>query len=135
MASLETRRLIRQLCSLKVFSSILAWCILLARTTIASMKECRDQNMRAFPQRGYSLRTKGLLRELNPGPLAPEARIIPLDQAASCIFFALTSHLGWWESSAAHFKPRFEMGPWGCAHIRWDAWGVVDLLWKCMISV
>ena len=27
-------------------------------------------------------RTKGLLRELNPGPLAPEARIIPLDQAA-----------------------------------------------------
>ena len=24
----------------------------------------------------------GLLRELNPGPLAPEARIIPLDQAA-----------------------------------------------------
>ena len=29
--------------------------------------------------------TKGLLRELNPGPLAPEARIIPLDQAASTI--------------------------------------------------
>ena len=27
--------------------------------------------------------TQGLLRELNPGPLAPEARIIPLDQAAS----------------------------------------------------
>jgi hypothetical protein len=26
--------------------------------------------------------TQGLLRELNPGPLAPEARIIPLDQAA-----------------------------------------------------
>ena len=24
----------------------------------------------------------GLLRELNPGPLAPEARIMPLDQAA-----------------------------------------------------
>ena len=27
--------------------------------------------------------TQGLLRELNPGPLAPEAIIIPLDQAAS----------------------------------------------------
>ena len=27
-------------------------------------------------------RGKGLLRELNPGPLAPEARFIPLDQAA-----------------------------------------------------
>ena len=26
---------------------------------------------------------KGLLWELNPGPLAPEARIIPLDQAAN----------------------------------------------------
>ena len=26
---------------------------------------------------------KGLLRELNPGPLAPEARIMPLDQAAN----------------------------------------------------
>ena len=33
-----------------------------------------------------SQRKKGLLRELNPGPLAPEARIIPLDQAASCVF-------------------------------------------------
>ena len=28
--------------------------------------------------------TKGLLRELSPGPLAPEARIMPLDQAADC---------------------------------------------------
>ena len=27
--------------------------------------------------------TNGLLRELNPGPLAPEARIMPLDQAAN----------------------------------------------------
>jgi hypothetical protein len=26
--------------------------------------------------------SKGLFRELNPGPLAPEARIIPLDQTA-----------------------------------------------------
>ena len=28
-----------------------------------------------------ALRACGLLRELNPGPLAPEARIMPLDQA------------------------------------------------------
>jgi hypothetical protein len=27
----------------------------------------------------------GLLRNLNPGPLAPEARIMPLDQAAKCL--------------------------------------------------
>ena len=26
----------------------------------------------------------GLVRDLNPGPLAPEARIIPLDQRATC---------------------------------------------------
>ena len=26
---------------------------------------------------------EGLLRELNPGPLAPEAKIIPVDQAAN----------------------------------------------------
>ena len=32
----------------------------------------------------YESEIKGLLRELNPGPLAPEARIMPLDQAASC---------------------------------------------------
>ena len=28
----------------------------------------------------------GLVRDLNPGPLAPEARIIPLDQRASVCF-------------------------------------------------
>ena len=27
--------------------------------------------------------TPGLFRELSPGPLAPEARIMPLDQTAS----------------------------------------------------
>ncbi|KAL1265248.1 hypothetical protein QQF64_003275 [Cirrhinus molitorella] len=35
--------------------------------------------------RGKSYRTKpdhGLVRDLNPGPLAPKARIIPLDQRA-----------------------------------------------------
>ena len=29
-----------------------------------------------------STKRSGLVRELNPGPLAPEARIIPLDQRA-----------------------------------------------------
>ena len=29
--------------------------------------------------------SEGLLRELNPGPLAPGARIMPLDQAARCL--------------------------------------------------
>ena len=37
---------------------------------------------------------KGLLWELNPGPLAPEARIIPLDQAASgCVCIAFVYQL------------------------------------------
>ena len=37
---------------------------------------------------------KGLLRESNPGPLAPKARIIPLDQAAAHVMatFTLISH-------------------------------------------
>ena len=30
-----------------------------------------------------TLKKKGPVRELNPGPLAPEARIIPLDQQAT----------------------------------------------------
>ena len=34
---------------------------------------------------------KGLLWELNPGPLAPEARIIPLDQTA----MHLIGRVGW----------------------------------------
>ena len=38
-----------------------------------------SQPERVFPCNTY---VNGLLRELNPGPLAPEARIIPLDQAA-----------------------------------------------------
>ena len=33
--------------------------------------------------RGQLCADQGLLRELNPGPLAPEARIMPLDQAAN----------------------------------------------------
>ncbi len=31
------------------------------------------------------LKRKGLVRDLNPGPLAPKARIIPLDQQATSI--------------------------------------------------
>ena len=41
----------------------------------------------------------GLFRELNPGPLAPEARIIPLDQTARC---EITSCLRYfWRKSGA----------------------------------
>ena len=29
-------------------------------------------------------KNNGLVRDLNPGPLAPKARIIPLDQRATC---------------------------------------------------
>ena len=38
--------------------------------------------MALAPSNKIMSKRKGLLRELNPGPLAPEARIIPLDQAA-----------------------------------------------------
>ena len=51
---------------------------------------------------GKTKLTKGLLRELNPGPLAPEARIIPLDQAAGSVFGAILKVVGTirreWES-------------------------------------
>jgi hypothetical protein len=35
-------------------------------------------------------KTIGLFRELNPGPLAPEARIIPLDQTADTTEYTLS---------------------------------------------
>ena len=37
--------------------------------------------------------SKGLLRELNPGPLAPEARIMPLDQAANECMVAMAARI------------------------------------------
>ena len=40
--------------------------------------------MSGYGQTGTKWKKKGLFWELNPGPLAPEARIIPLDQTASC---------------------------------------------------
>ena len=39
-------------------------------------KKCVGKNNKKKIQKG------GLVRESNPGPLAPEARIIPLDQQA-----------------------------------------------------
>ena len=33
----------------------------------------------------HQLKWAGLVRDLNPGPLAPEARIIPLDQRANML--------------------------------------------------
>ena len=39
--------------------------------------------LRRRDEHSHCVAEKGLLRELNPGPLAPEARIIPLDQAAN----------------------------------------------------
>ena len=39
-----------------------------------------------------SLDKMGLVRESNPGPLAPEARIIPLDQQASIIAARIKLH-------------------------------------------
>ena len=38
--------------------------------------------------------SEGLLQELNPGPLAPEARIMPLDQAADATGFNQAPSLG-----------------------------------------
>ena len=45
----------------------------------------------------FGLKKSGLVRELNPGPRAPEARIIPLDQRAIdspilCLFSSVVEH-------------------------------------------
>ena len=37
----------------------------------------------------------GLFRELNPGPPAPEAGIIPLDQTANCVAYTLLRGCVW----------------------------------------
>ena len=45
----------------------------------------------------------GLVRDLNPGPLAPKARIIPLDQRASANLATTTkSHKVLWLSRTRH---------------------------------
>ena len=54
----------------------------------------------------------GLLRELNPGPLTPGARIMPLDQAAddrlrSCFLHNLT-HILFYPCAAASRHPKIE---------------------------
>ena len=41
----------------------------------------------------YLQNANGLLRELNPGPLAPEARIMPLDQAANVNYASIVCQL------------------------------------------
>ena len=55
---------------------------------------------RSAMRRGASQKHVGLVRDLNPGPLAPKARIIPLDQRATwCIFKSgLTSKWRYWST-------------------------------------
>ena len=48
----------------------------------------------------FPVQLQGLLRELSPGPLAPEARIMPLDQAAVLTSFHLGFHS--WYDRAQH---------------------------------
>ena len=47
------------------------------------------------------LKHDGLVRDLNPGPLAPKARIIPLDQRATLMHVHLAQKLIATESSVA----------------------------------
>ncbi len=46
-------------------------------TVLSSAQCCKEMS-----QMAACSETAGLVRDLNPGPLAPEARIIPLDQRA-----------------------------------------------------
>ena len=49
--------------------------------------------------------TRGLFWELNPGPLAPEARIIPLDQAACAVHVFLPSLWNLLGAFSGMFRP------------------------------
>ncbi|MEQ2181724.1 hypothetical protein GOODEAATRI_014455, partial [Goodea atripinnis] len=51
-------------------------------STVLAESRWRDREARMEERRGAI--KEGLVRDLNPGPLAPEARIIPLDQRATC---------------------------------------------------
>ena len=53
------------------------------RFTVSCMRELRLWLPKYLALESSRISGKGLLRELNPGPLAPEARITPLDQAAN----------------------------------------------------
>ena len=50
----------------------------------------------------------GLVRDLNPGPLAPKARIIPLDQRAATVFKADFNYL--YTSQNANATPKNPSG-------------------------
>ena len=54
------------------------------------LSRTRIDKMLVLASRGQ-VAGKGLLWELNPGLLAPEARIIPLDQAAGAVYALLSS--------------------------------------------
>lgn len=45
-------------------------------------KVCRVVNILSLLLKKNDVKSTGLVRDLNPGPLAPKARIIPLDQRA-----------------------------------------------------
>ena len=57
------------------------------------------QKGNVFSMLSFDHEKKGLSRDLNPGPLAPKARIIPLDQRVfvicSCTFFSSVISLFW----------------------------------------
>ena len=59
--------------------------------TCATFQGAWNVKLRMAPRGRGGEAIQGLVRELNPGPLAPEARIMPLDQAACDDMLALIS--------------------------------------------
>ena len=56
--------------------------LLLGKVAIVPVDQHNRRSVVPGGHQSWQRLTQGLLRELNPGPLAPEARIMPLDQAA-----------------------------------------------------
>ena len=60
------------------------WLVLVTSCTLSETIIIRPTSHQAMEMSAWKRKNNGLVRELNSGPLAPKARIMPLDQQASC---------------------------------------------------
>jgi hypothetical protein len=62
-----------------------AWALVISRALLRSLEDIND-----IAINGKKKTERGVFRESNSGPLAPEARIIPLDQTPSCLMAGIS---------------------------------------------
>ncbi len=76
---------------------------------LLSLMSFTDRNGKTVEYK--TIKKNGLVRDLNPGPLAPKARIIPLDQRASCRFYpaAVAWHILWQQKKCSMTRVPFRL--------------------------